>query len=75
MRAIPPIYRHDGGSLAYVTPDPMVVLVAAVAAIEHTGGWSAILSANPAQAGKMSIISMVALGTAKWMQGQPHRPI
>ena len=52
----------------------VVVLVAAIAAIEHAGGWSAILSAVPAQAGKMSIMTMVALGTAKWMQGATTPP-
>lgn len=52
----------------------VVVLVAAIAAIEHAGGWSAILSAVPAQAGKMSIFTMVALGTAKWMQGATTPP-
>jgi cytosine permease len=52
----------------------VVVLAAAIAAIEHAGGLNAILSANPAQAGKMSIIAMVALGTAKWMQGATTPP-
>jgi cytosine permease len=51
-----------------------VVLAAAVAAINHAGGWNAILNATPAQAGKMSIIAMTALGTAKWMQGATVSP-
>lgn len=52
----------------------VVVLIAAIAAIEHAGGWSTILNTDPAQAGKMSIITMVALGTAKWMQGATTPP-
>jgi cytosine permease len=51
-----------------------VVLIAAGAAIVHAGGWSAILAATPAQAGKASIIAMVALGTAKWIQGATVSP-
>lgn len=51
-----------------------VVLIAAGAAVVHAGGVSAILAAAPGQAGKASIIAMVALGTAKWIQGATVSP-
>jgi cytosine permease len=52
----------------------IVVLIAAAAAVVHAGGLSAILDAAPAQAGKASIVTMIALGTAKWIQGATVSP-
>jgi cytosine permease len=52
----------------------IVILIAAVAAIVHVGGANAILNAVPAQAGKASMIAMIALGTAKWIQGATVSP-
>jgi cytosine permease len=52
----------------------VVVLIAATAAIVHAGGLNAILHAVPAQAGKASIVTMIALGTAKWIQGATVSP-
>jgi len=52
----------------------IVILIAAGAAIVHAGGVNAILNAVPAQAGKASIITMIALGTAKWIQGATVSP-
>lgn len=52
----------------------VAVLVAVVAALSHAGGWSAIVNATPVHAGRMSIVTMIALGTAKWMQGATVSP-
>lgn len=52
----------------------VAVLVAVVAAINHAGGWSQILNGEPAQPGKLGIVTMIALGTAKWMQGATVSP-
>jgi cytosine permease len=52
----------------------VAVLVAVVAAINHAGGWSQIISGQPAQPDKLSIVTMIALGTAKWMQGATVSP-
>jgi cytosine permease len=52
----------------------VVVLIAAGAAIVHAGGLHGILAAVPAQAGKASIVTMIALGTAKWIQGATVSP-
>jgi cytosine permease len=52
----------------------IVVLIAAGAAVVHAGGINAILDAVPAQAGKVSVLTMVALGTAKWIQGATVSP-
>ncbi|MGN6463496.1 MAG: purine-cytosine permease family protein [Pseudolabrys sp.] len=52
----------------------IAVLVAVVAAINHAGGWSQIINGKPAQPDKLSIVTMIALGTAKWMQGATVSP-
>jgi cytosine permease len=52
----------------------IAVLVAVVAAINHAGGWSQIVNGAPAQPGKLGIVTMIALGTAKWMQGATVSP-
>jgi cytosine permease len=52
----------------------VVVLIAAGAAIVHAGGVNAILDAVPAKAGQVSILTMTALGTAKWIQGATVSP-
>ncbi len=52
----------------------VVVLIAAVSAIVHAGGWSQIVNGEPAQAGKNGVMVMLALGTAKWMQGATVTP-
>jgi cytosine permease len=52
----------------------IVVAIAAVAAVDHAGGLAAILSAAPGEGGKVTIIAMTALGTAKWIQGATVSP-
>lgn len=52
----------------------VAVLVAVIAAINHAGGWSHIVNGEPAQPGKLGIMTMIALGTAKWMQGATVSP-
>jgi cytosine permease len=52
----------------------VAVLVAVAAAISHAGGWSQIVNGEPAQAGKMGVMAMIALGIAKWMQGSTVSP-
>lgn len=52
----------------------IAVLVAVIAAINHAGGWSQIINGHPAQPDKLSIVTMIALGTAKWMQGATVSP-
>lgn len=51
-----------------------MVLIAAVVAIDHAGGWGAIVSASPAQAGGLSVAAMFALGVNKWMTGATVTP-
>ena len=52
----------------------VAVLVAVVAALDHAGGFGAILDAEPAQPGELGFLAMVALGTAKWMTGATVTP-
>ncbi len=52
----------------------LLVLVADVAAISHAGGFGAIVSAQPKQAGKLALASIIGLGVAKWMGGATVTP-
>ncbi len=52
----------------------LLVLVADIAAIGHAGGFGAIVNAQPKDAGKLALASIVGLGVAKWMGGATVTP-
>lgn len=52
----------------------VMVLIASIAAINHAGGWNAIVTSSPAEAGTLSVLAMVALGVNKWMTGATVSP-
>jgi cytosine permease len=51
-----------------------LVLVAVIATIQHVGGFGAITSAQPQQAGKMTLAAIIGLGVAKWLAGATVTP-
>ncbi len=52
----------------------VLVLVAVLATIQHVGGFGAIASAQPKQAGKMTLAAIIGLGVAKWLAGATVTP-
>ena len=52
----------------------LLVLIADVAAISHVGGFGAIVNAQPKDAGKLALASIIGLGVAKWMGGATVTP-
>lgn len=52
----------------------VLVLVAVIATIQHVGGLGAIISAEPQQAGKMTLAAIIGLGVAKWLAGATVTP-
>ena len=52
----------------------VLVLVAVGATIYEAGGFGAILSATPEQAGKQTMTALIGLGVAKWLAGATVTP-
>lgn len=52
----------------------VMVIIAAVRAIDHVGGWGALLAKQPSQPSAVAIPIMIGLGINKWMQGATVTP-
>ncbi len=52
----------------------LLVVVADILTVQHAGGFSAIVTAVPKQAGKLGLLTILGLGVSKWMGGATVTP-
>jgi cytosine permease len=52
----------------------LLMLAAAIGAVDHVGGLSALAHREPAQAGGFTVVAMIALGVSKWTAAATATP-